>query len=42
MPTLPADYFTAYHNVKLTRDSKGVLVAELHIPRVCIYNEMLF
>lgn len=27
---LPADYFTAYHNLKLTRDDKGVLVAEFH------------
>jgi hypothetical protein len=24
------DYFTAYHNLKLTRDRKGVLVAEFH------------
>src|SRR6201997_1554362 len=24
------DYFTAYHNLKLTRDDKGVLVAEFH------------
>ena len=24
------DYLTAYHNLKLTRDSKGVLVAEFH------------
>jgi enoyl-CoA hydratase/carnithine racemase len=24
------DYFTAYHNLKLTRDEKGVLVAEFH------------
>jgi enoyl-CoA hydratase/carnithine racemase len=27
---LQADYFTAYHNLKLTRDDKGVLVAEFH------------
>jgi enoyl-CoA hydratase/carnithine racemase len=27
---LQDDYFTAYHNVKLTRDSKGVLIAEFH------------
>ncbi len=27
---LQHDYFTAYHNLKLTRDSKGVLVAEFH------------
>jgi len=27
---LQADYFTAYHNLKLTRDDKGVLVAEVH------------
>jgi enoyl-CoA hydratase/carnithine racemase len=27
---LQDDYFTAYHNLKLTRDSKGVLVAEFH------------
>ena len=25
-----SDYFTAYHNLKLTRDDKGVLVAEVH------------
>jgi enoyl-CoA hydratase/carnithine racemase len=25
-----SDYFTAYHNLKLTRDEKGVLVAEFH------------
>ncbi len=30
MQTLQADYFTAYHNLKLTRDNKGVLVAEFH------------
>ena len=28
MQTLQADYFSAYHNLKLTRDAKGVLVAE--------------
>ena len=27
---LQYDYFTAYHNLKLTRDDKGVLVAEFH------------
>ena len=27
---LQADYFTAYPNLKLTRDDKGVLVAEFH------------
>ena len=27
---LKSDYFTAYHNLKLTRDDKGVLVAEFH------------
>jgi enoyl-CoA hydratase/carnithine racemase len=27
---LQDDYFTAYHNLKLTRDRKGVLVAEFH------------
>src|SRR5580698_1811078 len=27
---LQDDYFTAYHNLKLTRDDKGVLVAEFH------------
>jgi enoyl-CoA hydratase/carnithine racemase len=27
---LQSSYFTAYHNVKLTRDDKGVLVAEFH------------
>jgi enoyl-CoA hydratase/carnithine racemase len=25
-----SDYFTAYHNLKLTRDEKGVLIAEFH------------
>jgi len=25
-----SDYFTAYQNLKLTRDDKGVLVAEFH------------
>lgn len=30
MPTLQSDYFTAYDNLKLTRDDKGVLVAEFH------------
>jgi enoyl-CoA hydratase/carnithine racemase len=30
MQTLQADYFTAYHNLKLTRDANGVLVAEFH------------
>ena len=24
------DYFTAYHNLKLTRDGKGILVAQIH------------
>jgi enoyl-CoA hydratase/carnithine racemase len=27
---LQADYFTAYHNLKLTRDANGVLVVEFH------------
>src|SRR6201981_1666634 len=30
MQSLQADYFNAYHNLKLTRDDKGVLVAEFH------------
>jgi len=30
MQTLQADYFAAYHNLKLTRDGNGVLVAEFH------------
>src|SRR5271168_4538703 len=30
MQTVQADYFTAYHNLKLTRDADGVLVAEFH------------
>src|SRR5438552_2357091 len=30
MRTLQADYFSAYHNLKLTRDANGVLVAEFH------------
>jgi hypothetical protein len=30
MQTLEADYFATYRNVKLSRDVKGVLVAEFH------------
>jgi enoyl-CoA hydratase/carnithine racemase len=30
MQTLQNDYFSAYHNLKLARDDKGVLVAEFH------------
>jgi enoyl-CoA hydratase/carnithine racemase len=30
MQTLRADYFAAYRNLKLSRDEKGVLVAEFH------------
>src|SRR5258708_13076240 len=30
MQTFQVDYFAAYHNLKLTRDSRGVLVAEFH------------
>jgi len=30
MQTLRADYFGAYHNLKVTRDANGVLVAEFH------------
>jgi enoyl-CoA hydratase/carnithine racemase len=30
MQTVQADYFTAYYNLKLTRDANGVLVAEFH------------
>lgn len=30
MQTLQTDYFTAYQNVKLTRDSNGVLIVQLH------------
>jgi enoyl-CoA hydratase/carnithine racemase len=30
MQTVQADYFTAYHNLKLKRDANGVLVAEFH------------
>jgi enoyl-CoA hydratase/carnithine racemase len=30
MQTLQADYFTAYRTLKLSRDAKGVLVAEFH------------
>jgi enoyl-CoA hydratase/carnithine racemase len=30
MQTFQADYFAAYHNLKLTRDVNGVLVAEFH------------
>jgi enoyl-CoA hydratase/carnithine racemase len=31
MSTFQTDYLSAYHNLKLTRDDKGVLVAEFHI-----------
>jgi enoyl-CoA hydratase/carnithine racemase len=30
MQTLQADYFAAYRSLKLSRDAKGVLVAEFH------------
>jgi len=30
MQTPQTDYFTAYHNVKLTRDANGVLTVQLH------------
>jgi enoyl-CoA hydratase/carnithine racemase len=30
MQTLRADYFSAYHHLRVTRDSSGVLVAEFH------------
>ena len=30
MQTLQADYFAAYRHLKLSRDDKGVLVAEFH------------
>ena len=30
MQKLQDDYFTGYHNLKLTRDAIGVLVAEFH------------
>ena len=30
MQTLRADYFSAYHNLKVARDANGVLVAEFH------------
>src|SRR5258708_5762119 len=30
MQTLQPDYFSAYHNLKVTRDANGVLVAEFH------------
>jgi enoyl-CoA hydratase/carnithine racemase len=30
MQTVQADYFTTYHNLKLTRDANGVLVVEFH------------
>ena len=30
MQTFQVDYFAAYHNLKLTRDANGVLVAEFH------------
>ena len=30
MQTLQGDYFTAYRNLKLTRDAQGVLVVEFH------------
>ena len=30
MQTFQSEYFTAYNNVKLTRDTNGVLIIELH------------
>ena len=30
MQTPQADYFVAYRNLKLSRDAKGVLIAEFH------------
>ena len=30
MQTFQADYFAAYHNLKLALDANGVLVAEFH------------
>jgi enoyl-CoA hydratase/carnithine racemase len=30
MQTLQVDYFATYHNLNLSRDAKGVLVAEFH------------
>jgi hypothetical protein len=30
MQTLQTDYFAAYRHLKLSRDAKGVLVAEFH------------
>src|SRR5947199_8569086 len=30
MQTFQSDYFTAYNNVKLTRDANGVLIVQLH------------
>src|ERR1700726_2132248 len=30
MTTIQPDYFTAYKSVKMTRDARGVLVAEFH------------
>jgi hypothetical protein len=30
MPTFAADYFAAYHSLKLTREANGVLLAEFH------------
>ena len=30
MTTFHTDYLSAYHNLKLTRDDNGVLVAEFH------------
>jgi hypothetical protein len=34
MQTSQADYFSAYRQLKLTRDAKGVLVVEFHSKRV--------
>jgi hypothetical protein len=31
MQTAQLDYFSAYRQLKLTRDAKGVLVAEFHV-----------
>jgi hypothetical protein len=38
MQTRQAEYFAAYRNLKLSRDDKGVLVAEFHSDGPFIMN----
>ena len=33
------NYFADYHNLKLTRDDKGVLIAEFHRQRRTVHHD---